>query len=103
MTSYLLGHKITIPKKSIANFFGHDGSGKQCRDILAKKSKMATIVEIIFMNGKPSSNPRNLHQDIRIWFKIILGCIHHRPCSNSPDYINTDQKYKTYPLFSSSI
>ena len=52
------------------------------------------------MNEKPYSSPKNLHENLRIWFKIILGCIHPRPSLNSQDYINTDQKYMLYYLSS---
>lgn len=39
-----------------------------------------------------------LHQNLRVWLKIILGTVHHRPTSNSSDYINTDQKCILYCL-----
>ncbi|KAI5407495.1 hypothetical protein KIW84_053668 [Lathyrus oleraceus] len=45
--------------------------------------------------GKHSKN-KELHQNLRVWLKIILGTIHHRPASNSSDYINTDQKCILY-------
>ncbi|KAI5434087.1 hypothetical protein KIW84_021087 [Lathyrus oleraceus] len=45
--------------------------------------------------GNPSKN-KELLQNLRVWLKIILGTIHHRPTSNSSDYINTDQKCMLY-------
>ncbi|XP_050919073.1 uncharacterized protein LOC127136575 [Lathyrus oleraceus] len=45
--------------------------------------------------GKHSKN-KGLHQNLRVWMKIILGTIQHRPTSNSSDYINTDQKCILY-------
>lgn len=91
VTSYVLGHKISINEKSIVALLSQGGSGKWCLGILSKKSKMEDIVEVISMNGKPSSNPNNIHKNIRIYFYIIIGCSHPRPSSNSQDYINTDQ------------
>lgn len=64
--------------------------------MIVKKDKIAEIAKVIFKNGKHSSNAKDLHDDLRIWFKIILGCIHPRPSSNSQNYVNTDQKYMLY-------
>lgn len=47
--------------------------------------------------GKSSKN-KKLHQNLKVWIKIILGTIHHRPSSSSSDYINTDQKCILYCL-----
>lgn len=41
--------------------------------------------------GRTSKN-KELHQNLRVWLKIIMGIIHHRPTYISFDYINTDQK-----------
>lgn len=98
MTSYVLGHKISISEKSIATLLGHDGSGKKCFSMTAKNYKIAHISKFIFKNENPSSNSKDLHDDFRICFKIILECICHIPSSNSQDYINTDQKYMVYYL-----
>ena len=69
--------------------------------MIVKKDTIAKIAKVIFKNGKHSSNAKDLHVDLRIWFKIILGCIHPRPSLNSQDYINTDQKYMLYYLSNS--
>lgn len=58
--------KISISEKFIATLLGHDDSRKRCFGMLSKKSKMEEIEEVIFMNGKPSSNPKKLHENIRI-------------------------------------
>lgn len=47
--------------------------------------------------GKTSKN-KELHKNMRVWLKIIMGTIHHRPSSSSSDYINTDQKCILYYL-----
>lgn len=66
--------------------------------MLAKKEKMAEIAIVIFLDGNPSSNAKKLYHHLRVWFKIILDCIHHIPSTNSLDYINTYQKYMLYYL-----
>lgn len=94
----MLGHKITIYEKSIAKLLSHDGSRKHCFEILAKKDRIEEIARAIFLDGKSSSNIKKLYHHLRVWFKKILGCIHHRPSLNSADYINTYQKYMLYYL-----
>lgn len=63
-----------------------------------KKAMMDEIAEVIFWDGNNSSNTKNLHKHLRIWFKILLCCIHHRPSTNSSNYIKTNQKYMLYYL-----
>ncbi|KAI5387002.1 hypothetical protein KIW84_073231 [Lathyrus oleraceus] len=70
IVSYVLGVKIVITEKSIASLLNMEKTGER------------RIYDI---------NPRS-----RVWLKIILGTIHHRPTSNSSDYINTDQKCILY-------
>lgn len=94
----MLVHKISISEKSIATLLGHAGSGKRCFGMVANKDKIAEIANVIFKNGKSSSNAKDLHDNLRIWFKIIIGWIHHRKATNSLDYINIDQKYMLYYL-----
>lgn len=59
---------------------------------------MDEIDEVIFQDGKNFSNAKNLHNHLRVWFKIILGCVHQGPLANSFNYINTDHKYMLYYL-----
>lgn len=75
----MLGHKISVSEKLIATLLGHDGSWKRCFGMIAKKDKIAEIAKVIFKKGNPSSNAKNFHDKLKIWFKIILGCIHPRP------------------------
>lgn len=82
VTSYVLGHKISTSEKSIATLLGHYGSGKQGFGMISKTKKMEEIAKVIFSNGKLSSNSKDLHESLRIWFKIFLGCIYPRPPSN---------------------
>lgn len=98
ITSFVLGHKITISEKSIAKLLKHDDSGKRCFEMPDKKAILDAIAKVIFQDGKNSSNANNLHRHLRVWFKILLGYIHHRPSINSSDYINIDQKHMLYYL-----
>lgn len=54
------------------------------------------MVATIILTKKNSHNAKDLHEYMRVWFKILLGCIHRRPPTNSADFINTDQKYMLY-------
>lgn len=62
----MLGHEITIFEKSIAKLINHDGSGKRCFDMIVKKERMKEIVIVIFLDGKNSSNAKNLHKHLRV-------------------------------------
>ena len=68
-----------------------------------KKAKLYEIAEFIFQDGKNSSNAKNLHNHLKVWFKILPGSVHHRPLTNSYDYINTYQNYMLYYLSSKPI
>lgn len=59
---------------------------------------MDEIAEVIFYDGKNSSNAKNLHKHLKVWFKILLGYIHHGPSKNSSYYFNTYQKHMLYYL-----
>lgn len=51
---------------------------------------------MIFLSGKHSSKIKDLHPELRVWAKIILGCVHHRRSISFSDYINSDQQYVLY-------
>lgn len=51
---------------------------------------MNKVVVVIFKEGK-SSNAKNLQPRLRIWAKILLGCIHHDSSGNSANYIISNQ------------
>ncbi|XP_050902501.1 uncharacterized protein LOC127114215 [Lathyrus oleraceus] len=102
IVSYVLGVKMVITEKSIANLMNMENSGgRRIYNInpRAKYMSQEIILTIFKQNaeGKPSKN-KELHQNLRVWLKIILGIIHHRSTSNSSDYINTDQKCILYCL-----
>jgi hypothetical protein len=73
--------------------------GKRIYNINPRSRRVAEVINpTIFKpntEGNPSKN-KELHQNLRVWLKIILGTIHHRPASNSSDYINADQKCILY-------
>ncbi|KAI5387729.1 hypothetical protein KIW84_073720 [Lathyrus oleraceus] len=91
---------IVITEKSIASLLNMEkAGGRRIYNINPRAKYIAQGINptIFKLNteGNPSKN-KELHQNLRVWLKIILGTIHHRPASNSSDYINTDQKCILY-------
>lgn len=64
------------------------------------KAELEEIAVVIFQNGKNSSNAKNLHNRLKVWMGILLGCMHHIPSSNSSHYINIDQTLLLYCISS---
>ncbi|KAI5435515.1 hypothetical protein KIW84_022077 [Lathyrus oleraceus] len=100
IVSYVLGVKIVITEKSIAALLNMEkAGGRRIYNINPRAKYIAHEINptIFKLNteGNPSKN-KELHQNLRVWLKIILGTIHHRPASNSSDYINTYQKCILY-------
>ncbi|KAI5443690.1 hypothetical protein KIW84_012372 [Lathyrus oleraceus] len=100
IVSYVLGVKIVITEKSIASLLNMEKTeGRHIYNINPREKYLSQEINpTIFQQsaeGKHSKN-KELHQNLRVWLKIILGTIHHRPASNSSDYINTDQKCILY-------
>ncbi|KAI5437285.1 hypothetical protein KIW84_023411 [Lathyrus oleraceus] len=100
IVSYVLGVKIVITEKSIAALLNMEkAGGRRIYNINPRAKYIAHEINptIFKLNteGNPSKN-KELHQNLRVWLKIILGTIHHRPTSNSSDYINTYQKCIMY-------
>lgn len=91
-----MGQKISISEKYIAKLLNHDRSGKSCFDMPYKRDKLDEIATVIFQDGKNSSNAKNIHNHLRVSFKVLLGVVHRRRSTNSYDYINTDQKYMLF-------
>lgn len=96
IVSYVMGVKMVITEKSIAKLLDMETvRGIRIYNTNPREKYMSQeIIPIIFNQnpkGKTSKN-KELHQNMRVWLKIILGTIHHRPTSNSSDYINIDQK-----------
>src|ERR1044072_2637455 len=103
VVSHVLGQRIIIPEKTIAQLLGlpHLG-GKR---IYGKDNTLPFVRTIInkelfsdFDPKKKEYKVKTLFPKLRIWFKIILGCIKPRPSTSSTDYINANQKYMLYYL-----
>ncbi|KAI5423775.1 hypothetical protein KIW84_030128 [Lathyrus oleraceus] len=100
IVSYVLGVKMVITEKSIAALLNMEKDGGRRIYNINPRAKYISqeINPTIFKQnaeGNPSKN-KELLQNLRVWMKIILGTIHHRPASNSSNYINTDQKCILY-------
>ena len=101
--SLVLGIKIVVTEKSIAALLNMEkAGGRRIYNINPRAKYMSQeIIPTIFSQnpeGRTSSKNQELHKNLRVWLKIILGCIHHRPSSSSSDYVNTDQKCILYYL-----
>ncbi|KAI5444842.1 hypothetical protein KIW84_013212 [Lathyrus oleraceus] len=100
IVSFVLGVKIVITEASIASLLNMETTGgKRIYNIPPRSKRITEVINpTIFkpnVEGNPSKN-KELHQNLRVWLKIILGTIHHRPASNSSNYINADQKLILY-------
>lgn len=101
--SYVMNRKIVITDKSIVDLISQDGKGKRIHNAKINARREAIISLVIFkeeMNFEDDKGPsaKDLNRNLRVWFKIILGCIHHRPSTNSSDYIITCQKFMLFCL-----
>ncbi|KAI5399197.1 hypothetical protein KIW84_064542 [Lathyrus oleraceus] len=100
IVSYILGVKIVTTEKSIAALLNMEKTGGRRIYNINPRAKYLSheINPTIFQQNAESKHSKNkeLHKNLRVWLKIILGTIHHRPASNSSDYINTDQKCILY-------
>src|ERR1044072_8539168 len=103
VVSHVLGQRIIITEKTIAQLLGlpHLG-GKR---IYGKDNKHPFVRTIIhkelfsnFTSERTEYKTKTLYPKLRIWSKIILGCINPRPSTSSSDYVNANQKYMLYYL-----
>lgn len=103
INSYVMNGKIVITEKSIANLISHNGKGKRIHTVKTNAKKEAKITSVIFEDGTnldvyKGPSAKDLTNNLRVCFKIMLGCIHHRPSTNSSDYVNTRQKFMLFFL-----
>lgn len=103
VTSYVINSKIVIIGKSIADLILHNGRGKIIHSAKTNAKREAKISYVIFKVGTnldvdKGHGAKDLTNNLRLWFKIILGCIHHRPSTNSSNYVNTRQKFVMFFL-----
>lgn len=96
VTSFLFGKKIVISEKLIAKLIGHDGFGIRCEQMVEKESNITEMSKVIFSSGKHSIKIKDVLPHIKVWARILLGCVNPRPTTNSSDYINGDQQYILY-------
>lgn len=96
VNSFVFGKKIVIFEKLIAKLISHDGYGIRCEQMVKNESKLADIFEVIFISRNHSRKIKDLHPKLRVWARILLGCVHHRRSINYFDYINGDQQYVLY-------
>lgn len=98
-----MNRNIVITKKCITYFIAHDGKGKRIHNAKITPKSEIVISHVIFKEETnfsdekgPSAN--DLSNNLRVWFNIILGFIHHGPSTNNSDYINTHQKFMLFCL-----
>ncbi|KAI5436480.1 hypothetical protein KIW84_022830 [Lathyrus oleraceus] len=50
------------------------------------------------LDDDKSPSAKDLTNSLRVWFKIIMDCIHHSSGTNSSDYVNTRKKFMLFFL-----
>lgn len=93
-----MNKKIVVTEKSIADLISHNGCGKRVYNVKTDARREAMVTYVIFKEGTKwdegkGPSAKYLSDKLRVWFKIILGCIHHRSSTNSSNYININQKF----------
>lgn len=103
ITSYIMNKKILITKKSIVDLMSHNGRGKRIHSVKTNAKREAKINFVIFkagtnLDGDKCPSAKDLTNNLKVWFKMIMGCIHHRPNTNSSNYVNIRQKFMFFFL-----
>ena len=106
VVSHVLGRRIVITEKSIAELLGL--AHLQGLRVHGKEKNMPTgainfLHKELYSDYSPEKQKKEykvktLLPKLRAWHRIILGCLNPRPSTNSADYINTNQKYMLYCL-----
>lgn len=96
-----MNRKIVIIEKSIADLISCNGKGKRIHNAKINAKREVGIALVIFIartNLEDDKGPsaKDLTNHLRVWFKIIMGCIHHMPSTNNSDYVNTLQKFMLF-------
>ncbi|CAI8596867.1 unnamed protein product [Vicia faba] len=65
-----------------------------CRHIeqTLKRRRWRSITSKIFLDKKNSKYAKNIQPSLRVWAKIILGCICQKPSTKTLDNINVNEK-----------
>src|ERR1044072_3672925 len=103
---HVLGRRIVITEQSIAQLLGlgHlQGLRAHVKDNDLTDGMSNFLHKELYSDYAPEKPKKKykiktLPPNLRVWHKIILGCLNPRPPSNSADYINTNQKYMLYCL-----
>lgn len=103
ISSFVVNRKIVVTKKSIVDIISHNGCGKGVCNIKKDARREVMVPSVILkeetkLDEAKGSSAKNLIDRLRVWFKIILGYVHHRPITNSSYYINIIQKYMLFFL-----
>lgn len=103
ISSFVMNKKIVVTEKSIDDLISHNGCGKKVYNVKIDARREVTVASVIFKEGTKLDegkciSAKDLSNKLKVWFKIILGCIHHRPNTNSSDYINIIHKYMMFFL-----
>jgi hypothetical protein len=104
VVSHVLGKKIVITEKTIAQLLGlkhREGiriSGKEKNISEMLKNSLNHVLYTKKAIEDSEYTVKTLLPELRIWHRIILGCFNPRLSTNSADYINTHQKYMLYCL-----
>lgn len=101
--SYFMNRKIVITEKYIVDLISQNGKGKRVHSAKNNAKREEAIAPVIFKDGTnieddKGPSAKDLTNNLGVWFKIILGCIHHRPSTNNSDYVNTRQKFMLFFL-----
>lgn len=88
---FVFGKNIVITEKLIAKLIGNDGSGIRCKLMGETRSDQVEKAKEISTTESHANKIKNHHSKLRIWARILLGCVNHKRLTNSFDYINIDQ------------
>ena len=95
------GKKIFITEKDIAKLYSLERTGTRLTDVSLDETEKANIANVIFQEGSTDQKAKSLISKLRVWFMIILGSFNPRCQTNSPDYVNNDQKYLLHAIHTS--
>lgn len=98
---------MVIAERSITTLLGMNASrGKGVYRANPKSKFLLNVINPAIYSGskqavyegKSSYKFTDLSKNLRVWFRIIMGCIYYRPASSSSNYVNSNKKYFMYYL-----
>ena len=89
----MIGQRIIITEKSIVNLRGLEVLKGKCTFGMefmynAQKNALRQLSFKNYTTEKKEYKSKDLYDNLRIWHKIILGCINPRPPTSSLNYFN---------------